>query len=195
MSATITRSLNKRKKKRCSKYSRVMQHSWYEILFSLKCMLSDESVEFCFLYFDSIGLQSIVLLYYKTFLAWQNMTCVNQFTVLMSQCLLCCLDYVPTAAVIHVWPFLCLLTGIHCLICVFAKLSMKTRHVAVHQPAICCRSRPMTVRVTSVSMMTAITHVAVTLQNKQFQIRSAMVRLECWNLEWIGATCWCWYIT
>ena len=73
--------------------------------------------------------------------------------------LLRCLHNVPAAAVIHVRPFLRLLTEAHHRVGAFAKLSVKSRHEGVR------RSRPVAVRMTSVSVVTAVTHVAVTLQH------------------------------
>lgn len=71
--------------------------------------------------------------------------------------LLSCLHYVPAAAVIHVRPSLWLLTDVHRLIRVLGELSMKTCHEGVR-----C-SRPVAVRMTSMSVLTAVMHVAVTL--------------------------------
>lgn len=54
---------------------------------------------------------------------------------------------VPAAAVVHVWPFLRLLAEVHRLLCAFGK----RRHEGVR------RARPVTVRMTRVSMVTAVT--------------------------------------
>lgn len=73
----------------------------------------------------------------------------------LSHHLLCGLHYVPAAAVVHVRPFL--LAEVHYLLWALGK----SRHEGMR------RSRPVTVRVTRVSMVTTVTHVAVTLQHKQ----------------------------
>lgn len=67
---------------------------------------------------------------------------------------------VPAAAVVHVRPFLRLLTEIHHLICAFA---VKTAHEGV------CRSWPGTVTVTPMSVV-----AVVTLQEQQ-RTRASMV--------------------
>lgn len=85
--------------------------------------------------------------------------------------LLCCLHYVPTAAVVHVRPFLRLLTEVHRLIRAFAELSVKTCHEGVR------RSRPVTVRMTSMSVVTALQHV----DTKETQIWSKTVHKESLN--------------
>lgn len=87
--------------------------------------------------------------------------CPSVGTGLMSHHLLCGLHYIPTAAVVHVRPFLRLLTEVHRLIRAFAELTMKRHHEGVR------RSRPVTVRMTCMSMVTVVLLVAVTLQQTE----------------------------
>lgn len=103
--------------------------------------------------------------------------CPTVDTELMSQHLLCGLHYVPTAAVVHVRPFLRLLTEAHRLIRAFGELTVKRRHEGV------CRSRPVTVRMTCISMVTAVTHVAVTLQHTQNENTKIWSRVETLNRQ------------
>lgn len=94
----------------------------------------------------------------------------------MSHHLLCGLHYVPTAAVVHVRPFLRLLTEAHRLIRAFGELTEKRCHEGVR------RSRPVTVGMTCMSVVTAVTHVAMTLlqqtQNENTKIWSRVETLN-----------------
>lgn len=68
--------------------------------------------------------------------------------MLLIQHSLWCLHYVPAAAVVHVWPFLRLLTETHHLIGTFA---VKVSHESLRRPW------PVTVRVTPMPVVTVVT--------------------------------------
>lgn len=99
-------------------------------------------------------------------------------SVLVSNNLLCGFHDVPAAAVLHVRPFLRLLSEVH-LIGAFPKLTLEGRHEGV------CRSWPVTVGRTRMSVVAAVAHVAVavTLQHARRFVAEVEKPFNSWGCQ------------